>query len=61
MWIAPCTTEEIVAICSQAAGPRVCERAIHALLETCRLVYKYSSHLEEAVAVVYICCTQYNV
>ncbi len=46
MWIAPSTKEEIVAICSQAAGPRVHERAIRALLETYRSVYKYCSNLE---------------
>ncbi len=36
VWIAPPNKDEIVAICSQAAGPRVQRRAIRALLETCR-------------------------
>ncbi len=36
VWIAPPTKEEIVGICSQAAGPSVQQRAIRALLETCR-------------------------
>ncbi len=36
VWITPPTKEEVVTICSHAAGPRVPQRAIHALLETCR-------------------------